>query len=84
MSSAAVSNPPTQQQSKSAKKKKGKQDAAAKSPGGSVEVEGGGESRTEANTNGTDGPYESPYLKDLNRYFRSRPVLLDSLANILH
>lgn len=82
MSSAAVSNPPTQQQSKSAKKKKGKQDAPAKSPGGPVEVEGAGESRIETTTNGTEGPYESPYIKDLNRNIRNIKKKLSATVKV--
>ena len=69
MSSAASFNPPAQQPSKSARKKKGKADAPAKSPTAPVDTEtGGGPAATEGATNGADGTYESPYLKDLYRY----------------
>lgn len=68
MSSAAISNPPSQQGSKGAKKKKAKQDTPTKSPSVTVDTEGGGEARAEGATNGAEGAYESPYIKDLNRY----------------
>lgn len=74
MSATAVSNPTAQQPSKSARKKKGKADAAAKGPSAPVDTEAGGDSplAAEGTTNGADGTYESPYLKDLYRYASAR------------
>ena len=69
MSTTVVTNPPAQQPSKSARKKRGKAEAQSKSPTATVDSEiGGGPTATEGATNGAEGAYESPYLKDLNRY----------------
>lgn len=69
MSSTVVANPATQQPSKSARKKKAKADAPTKSPIAPVEIEtSDGPAATEGATNGSEGTYESPYLKDLYRY----------------
>ena len=67
MSAAVASMPPAQQQqeSKSAKKKKAKAETSAKaSPSPVMEIAPAPEA-TEGATNGTDGAYESPYLKEL-------------------
>ncbi len=81
MSSTAVANPAAQQPSKSARKKKGKADAPAKVPTAPTETETGGDSpvATEGATNGADGAYESPYLKDLYRYDSARARLWDTV-----
>lgn len=81
MSSTAVANPAAQQPSKSARKKKGKADAPAKVPTASAETETGGDSPVamEGATNGADGAYESPYLKDLYRYDSARARLRDTV-----
>lgn len=87
MSSTAVSNPAAQQSSKSARKKKGKSDAPAKTPTAPADTETGGDSpgAMEGATNGADGAYESPYLKDLYRYDHARAEswdMVDSSAGI--
>jgi len=81
MSSNAVANPAAQQPSKSARKKKGKADAPAKVPTAPAETENGGDSPVamEGATNGADGAYESPYLKDLYRYDSARARLWDTV-----
>ena len=69
MSAATVSNPASQIESKSAKKKKAKAEAPATpsgiaptSPGAEA---GPGQSGNDAGTNGHEGSYESPYIKEL-------------------
>lgn len=53
-------------ESKSAKKKKAKGEATAQPPIASPEPEAtAGQTATDGNTNGLDGAYESPYLKEL-------------------
>ena len=69
MTSATNSNQQAQVESKSAKKKKAKaeipnKDTSAPSDGDT----GGGQATTEGTTNGADGAYESPYLKELYKY----------------
>ena len=65
---SAVQNPhnPSQTQSKSAKKKKAKAEAVSQSPVVVPEHEAtAGQIATDGGTNGVDGSYESPYLKEL-------------------
>lgn len=72
MSAALSSIPPTQPESKSAKKKKAKADVLAK--GSSVQSDGDtglGQASADVATNGADGAYESPYLKELYKYVSS-------------
>ena len=67
MSTAIASMPPPQQQqeSKSAKKKKTKAESSAKPSVPSEPEPVIASAATEATTNGADGAYESPYLKEL-------------------
>lgn len=69
--SAAEANPPVSQESKTAMKKKAKAKAAAKdiTAQPSIEAEGTKPNADNA-TNGTDGAYESPYMKELYKYVR--------------
>lgn len=72
---AAVSNsiPQAPLESKSAKKKKTKADVIAKEPHVQSEGEtGNGQGLNEAVSNGADGAYESPYLKELYKYATSQ------------
>lgn len=69
MSSAATSNPPMATESKSKKKKQAKAEVPANAsnetsnaPSGDV---GAGATAAEGTTNGVEGSYESPYLKEL-------------------
>lgn len=66
--SGIESNPPLSQESKSAKKKKAKAEAAGKitTVQPSLDPEAA-KSPVENVTNGVDGPYESPYVKELNK-----------------
>lgn len=71
---SAVQNPQssTQAQSKSAKKKKAKAEAASQLPAAAAEFEAtAGQTATDGTTNGVDGSYESPYLKELYKYRNS-------------
>lgn len=55
-------------ESKSAKKKKAKAEAAAPIPAVPSESEAaGGRRGSDGATNGADGSYESPYLKELHK-----------------
>lgn len=66
---ATTSLPNTQPESRSAKKKKAKAEVAAK--GSSVPSDGDAgatQPSADATTNGADGTYESPYLKELYKY----------------
>ena len=65
---STVKNPQTstQSESKSARKKKAKAEAASQQPGVAPESEAtAGQTAVESATNGADGAYESPYLKEL-------------------
>ena len=65
---STVQNPQTssQSESKSAKKKKAKAQAVGQSTTTAPEPEAtAGQTATEGTTNGVDGSYESPYLKEL-------------------
>lgn len=64
--SGVEANPPVSQESKSAKKKKAKSGATAKETTvqSNVETEAG-KPTSETPTNGIDGSYESPYMKEL-------------------
>jgi hypothetical protein len=69
MAAAPNPVPQSQQESKSAKKKKAKAEASAK--GSSVPPDsdtGAVQPPMDAPTNGADGAYESPYLKELYKY----------------
>ena len=74
MSSAAVSNPSAPNESKSSRKKKAKADAPkaiSDLPAPSPPIEtSNGQSGVEQATNGVDGSYESPYMKELYKYRR--------------
>ncbi|KAL8853321.1 MAG: hypothetical protein Q9221_001797 [Calogaya cf. arnoldii] len=61
--SAIESNPPLPQESKSAKKKKAKAEAAAKDSAPQPSVDSDSAKPSAETTN--DGPYESPYMKEL-------------------
>lgn len=69
--SGVESNPPVPQESKSAKKKKAKAEAAAKDttvqPNLKTEAT---KSNDENTTNGADGSYESPYVKELHKWVK--------------
>ena len=74
MSSAATSNPPLATESKSKKKKQAKAEVPANAsnetsnaPSGEV---GAGATPAEGTTNGVEGNYESPYLKELYKLDR--------------
>lgn len=78
MSSTVISNPPTQNESKSAKKKKAKAEVPANASGAtsntpSAEV-GAGATPTEGTTNGVEGSYESPYMKELYKLVLTHPL----------
>lgn len=81
--SGVESNPPISQESKSAKKKKAKAEAAAKvstvQPGSEPEA---AKSPVENVTNGVDGPNESPYMKELNKYASTRKPLFRVLTRL--
>lgn len=83
--SGVESNPPVSQESKSAKKKKAKAEAAAKvstvQPGSEPEA---AKSPAENGTNGVDGPNESPYMKELNKYAIIRRFRFWSLDKAKH
>ena len=67
--SASEANPPMRQESKSAKKKKAKAEGPAKEATAQPEVDAGAtKSNVDGSTNGVDGAYESPYLKELYKY----------------
>ncbi|KAI9872688.1 MAG: hypothetical protein M1830_001302, partial [Pleopsidium flavum] len=75
MSSTAISNQPPQNESKSGKKKKSKAEVPARvsnapstTPSAEVGVEA---TATEATTNGVEGSYESPYMKELYKNIRN-------------
>lgn len=68
---STIQNPQTSSnsESKSAKKKKAKAEAAAPSPAAPPEPETTmGQTAADGTTNGGDGAYESPYLKELYKY----------------
>lgn len=69
MSSAAISNPLTQTESKTGKKKKSKAEVpanASNAPSTTPSAEVGvAATATEGTTNGVEGSYESPYMKEL-------------------
>lgn len=69
MSTAQVSNAMPQPESKTAKKKKAKGEVAPQISAPSTEPElGARRGSVEAGTNGADGVYESPYIKELYKY----------------
>ena len=72
MSAPTSSNPPIQNESKSAKKKKAKavvpaNRSSAPSTTPSAEA-GAGQAAVGTPTNGADGTFESPYIKELYKY----------------
>lgn len=69
MSSIQSSQPQSHAESKTAKKKKAKAEAPAQTPA-IVPDPGaaGGQTASDGATNGPDGNYESPYLKELHKY----------------
>lgn len=72
MSAPTTSNPPVQNESRSAKKKKAKAEVPVTVPSApsttpSAEV-GAGQAAAEPSTNGADGAFESPYIKELYKY----------------
>jgi hypothetical protein len=69
MSTIQNSQPSAHPESKSAKKKKAKAEAATPTPAAPSESEAaGGRRASDGATNGADGSYESPYLKELHKY----------------
>ncbi len=69
MSTIQNSQPSTHPESKSAKKKKAKAEAATPTPAAPSESEAaGGRRASDGATNGADGSYVSPYLKELHKY----------------
>lgn len=72
MSAPTTSNPPVQNESKSAKKKKAKAEVPAhvsNAPSTTPSAEAGaGQAVAETPTNGADGTFESPYIKELYKY----------------
>lgn len=65
MAAAPSSIPQVQPESKSAKKKKARSEAPAKASSALSDGDGAGQASIEATTNGADGVYESPYIKEL-------------------
>lgn len=65
MAAATSSIPQLQPESKSAKKKRAKSEASAKASSALSDGDGGVQASIEAATNGSDGVYESPYIKEL-------------------
>ncbi|KAL8712813.1 MAG: hypothetical protein Q9220_003021 [cf. Caloplaca sp. 1 TL-2023] len=81
--SAVESNPPVLQESKSAKKKKAKAEAAAKE----VPTQPKAESEAvkpsiESPSDGSDGPYESPYMKELHKSIRNVKKKLNATQKV--
>ncbi len=69
MSTIQNTQPSAHPESKSAKKKKAKAEAAAPTPAVPSESEAGrGRRASDGATNGGDGSYESPYLRELHKY----------------
>ncbi|KAI9813978.1 MAG: hypothetical protein M1827_003442 [Pycnora praestabilis] len=75
MSTAAVTNPNTQNESKSARKKKSKIDTSGNDSSVASATPSAEAGLTpvvqEATTNGVDGNYESPYIKELYKSIRN-------------
>lgn len=74
MATTTSSTPHAQPESKSAKKKKAKAEVSAK--GSSLPSDGdagAAQPPADAATNGADGAYESPYLKELYKYVLPYP-----------
>ena len=67
MSTTQSSQPQPHPESKSAKKKKAKAEAPAQSSAATPEPDAAG-GLNDGATNGADGAYESPYLKELYKY----------------
>lgn len=66
MSTTQDPQPSSHSESKSAKKKKAKAEATAQPPTAPPEPDAAaGQTATDGTTNGVDGAYESPYLKEL-------------------
>ncbi|KAL6720214.1 hypothetical protein ACLMJK_002135 [Lecanora helva] len=81
---SAVQNPQnsSQSESKSAKKKKAKAQAAAQTPATAPEPEAtAGQTATDG-TNGADGAYESPYLKELYKNIRNIKKKLNATQKV--
>lgn len=58
------------------KKKKAKAEAAAVTPAAPSESEAaGGRRASDGATNDADGPYESPYLKELHKYKKPGSIM---------
>ena len=81
--SGVESNPALPQESKSAKKKKAKAEAAAKDVTVQPSIESEAiKTNVENPTNGADGAYESPYMKELYKYVRGtvrvEPLIRDA------
>lgn len=79
MSAPTTSNPPVQNESKSAKKKKAKAEVpvhVSNAPSTTPSAEtGAGQAVAETSTNGADGTFESPYIKELYKYDGLQPEL---------
>lgn len=80
--SGVEANPPPSQESKTARKKKAKAGASAKETNVQPTVDADvPKSTVDVSTNGADGSYESPYMKELYKSvlldaccFRSPPI----------
>lgn len=74
MATTTGSTPHAQPESKSAKKKKAKAETSAKALSVPSDGDGGAAPpAADTTTNGADGAYESPYLKELNKYVLPSP-----------
>ncbi|KAI9716913.1 MAG: hypothetical protein M1812_005062 [Candelaria pacifica] len=75
MSASSVTNPPAQNESRSARKKKTKDNMSGAVPGAASTTSSAEHGATpngqEAPTNGVDGSYESPYIKELYKSIRN-------------
>ena len=69
MSTAQFSNTLAHSESKSARKKKAKAEAPVQAAASPTEPESGaGQTAADGAAIGADGPYESPYIKELYKY----------------
>ncbi|SLM34334.1 hypothetical protein LPUS_03083 [Lasallia pustulata] len=86
MSAPTTSNPPVQNESRSAKKKKAKAEVPVTVPSApsttpSAEV-GAGQAAAEPSTNGADGAFESPYIKELYKNIRNVKKKLNATQKV--
>ena len=79
MSTIQNTQPQSRPESKSAKKKKAKAEAPAQPSAATPEPDAAaGHTATDGTTNGADGAYESPYLKELYKYVTHRATVVTS------